>query len=221
MLIYILGVGVQALPHSVALERIQAARRRRAKHGIQVSSGQVASGPADLLGSILSTSSILKPVVDKSKKDENENVCNTTNSEIMRTNDNNRINSRPLSNSSINNTNNTPRSNNRLPTNNDQRRLPANGGRLPPTTAVPVNSRPVGGGGQTGSGGRGISINLNFWLFDFRYIYLSICLSLYVFFCVYCYLSLSVYLFSCLYFDKFCLSFLLSVFLSTYLSFFV
>ncbi len=162
MLIYISGVGVQALPHSVALERIQAARRRRAKHGIQVSSGQVASGPADLLGSILSTSSILKPVVEKSKKDENENVCNSTNSEITRTNDNNRINSRPLSNSSINNTNNTPRSNNRLPTNNDQRRLPANGGRLPPTTAVPVNSRPVGGGGQAGSGGRGISINLNF-----------------------------------------------------------
>lgn len=154
MLIYLVGVGVQALPHSVALERIQAARRRRAKHGIQVTSGQVASGPADLLGSILSTSSVLKPVAEKSKKDENENVYNSNNSEIMRrTNDNNRINSKPLSNSSINNTNNSTRSNNRLP---------VNGGRLLPTTAVPVNSRPVGGGGQAGSGGRGISINLNF-----------------------------------------------------------
>ena len=170
------------MPHHVALERIQQARRRRAKHGIEVTN--VASGPADLLGSILGNpNALIKEVIpSKDKKDENENLYNTSSlpapprSSPMSSSRRNNTHQRlpPVTNNTSSSRLERPAGIHRLPPQPSiipnqilppgNRRLPVNGGGGRPVAAAPVNSggRSGGAGGSAGSGGRNISINLNF-----------------------------------------------------------
>merc|ERR1719186_1756057 len=110
------------------------ARRRRAKHGIEITN--VATGPADMLGSILGSQNSVMPK-PKSKMDENENIRTDTPSPSIGSR-------RPPQNAPLNV---APPPIGRLPASGNNSRLPLNGQHSARPTQAPVNS---GGGGRPG-----------------------------------------------------------------------